>query len=197
MKKGLFALSAGLFLLASCDHFKSASTGGETGAGMNDRNLANHKAVIHVIETGDVSSLDSLMAKDVVDHEGNMGKDIVGLDSVKFYLGNAHKYFENMKMEVMQSATSPDGQYFYATVHMTGKAKANPWGMPEGMQIDDTSTDLVKIKDGKATDHWSFESMKNMMEMMNAPHGDGTAPGSAAPGGNKKQPMKMDSAKKM
>jgi hypothetical protein len=59
---------------------------------------------------------------------------------------------------------------------MRGKAKANPWGMPVGKDIDDTSVDVVKIKDGKATDHWSFTSQKDMMEMMG-----GMASGSMQP----------------
>ncbi|MFN2440736.1 MAG: hypothetical protein ABR503_16145 [Chitinophagaceae bacterium] len=58
---------------------------------------------------------------------------------------------------------------------MTGKSKANPWGMPVGIDVDDTGIDVVKIKDGKATEHWSFTSTKDMMEMMNAP-GQGNKP---------------------
>ena len=152
---------------------------------MNKRNIENTHTVYRAIETGDVSKMDSLMSKNVVDHEGNMGKDIVGLDSLKYYLGTMHNYMDNLKFEVMQSATSADGQYFFSTVHMTGKAKANPWGMPVGKEVNDISMDLLKIKDGKATDHWSFASMKTMMEMMNS-----------MPGADKMQAPKMDSTQK-
>lgn len=176
MKKGFLLAASGLLLFASCNQTKVASTTSDSVEEMNRKNVEKTKATYHAIETGDVSKVDSLMSKDVVDHEGNMGKDIVGLDSLKHYLGAMHNYIDNMKFEVLHSATSPDGEYFYTTVRMTGKAKANPWGMPIGKEMDDTSVDVVKIKDGKATDHWGFMSMKSMMEMMPPAPGDKKMP---------------------
>jgi predicted SnoaL-like aldol condensation-catalyzing enzyme len=133
---------------------------------MVKENTAKNKIIYQAIETGDVSAMDTMLSKDFVDHEANMGKDIVGLDSVKKYLGSIHNYFDGLKMESISEATSEDGVYHFAMVRMTGKSKANPWGMPVGVDIDDTGVDVVKIKDGKATDHWGFTSQKDMMEMM-------------------------------
>lgn len=176
MKKGFFAM-AGLFLLISCNQTKdSASANPNDAMAMNKQNIANHETVLRAIESGDVSKLDSIMSKDIVDHEANMGRDISGLDSVKHYIGAMHNYVDGLKMEVLQSATSPDGDYFFATVRMKGTAKANPWGMPVGKDFDDTSVDVVKIKDGKATDHWMFTSQKDMMEMMGPMPGGDTHP---------------------
>lgn len=179
----MLAIAAGLFLMVSCNDqtkgVRSDSTDSETAA---KRNTENTKEVYRAIETGDVSKMDGLFSKDVVDHEGNMGKDIVGIDSVKAFLGNIHKYFDNLKLEMLSDATSTDGVYYFSLVRMTGKAKENPWGMPVGMDVDDTSVDVIKIKDGKATDHWSFTSMKDMMEMMGQMPGD-------------MQPAKNDSTK--
>jgi hypothetical protein len=82
-------------------------------------------------------------------------------------ISQAHTYFEDgLKMEFISDALSSDGVYLYTTVRMKGKAKANPWGMPVGEDVDDTSVDLVKLKDGKATEHWSFMSMEDINEMM-------------------------------
>lgn len=171
MKKGFFAFAAAL-ALAACNQTKDASTASGNAEEVNKKNVENIKAAYHAIETGDVSKLDSLMSKDVVDHEGNMGKDIVGLDSLKANMAAMHNYIDNMKFDVLQSATSPDGKLFFATVRMTGKAKPNPWGMPVGKEMDDTNVDVVKIKDGKATDHWNFVSMKSMMETSASTPGD-------------------------
>lgn len=166
MKKGLFAL-AGLFLLLSCnDDHEETNDADHAFMTTAKSNTENNKVVYRAIETGDVSKLDSFMAKDIIDHEGNMGKDIVGLDSIKSYLGNIHKYFDGLKLESISEGTSLDGQYHFALVRMTGKAKENPWNIPVGTDMDDMSVDVVKIKDGKASEHWSFTSMKDMMEMM-------------------------------
>lgn len=104
-----------------------------------------------------------------------MGKDVVGLDSLKSHLGRIHTYFDGLKFELLSEGTSADNNYHFAMMRMTGKSKANPWGMPVGIDVDDTGVDVVKIRDGKATEHWSFTSTKDMMEMMNAP-GPGNRP---------------------
>jgi hypothetical protein len=170
MQKRLFAL-AGLFLLFSCND-AAKNDGTATKEDNNDymakarRNTEHNREIYRAIETGDVSKLDSFVAKDVIDHEGNNGKDIVGLDSLKHHLGNLHNYFDGMKMEILSEGTSLDGAYHFSLIRMKGKTKANPWGMPVGMDIDDMAMDVVKIKDGKASEHWSFTSQKDINEMM-------------------------------
>jgi hypothetical protein len=86
---------------------------------------------------------------------------------------------------MLHHATSTDGQYHYATVRMTGTSKQNPWGMPVGLKVDDTIVELLKMKDGKASDHWGFLSWGDINEMMGAMSGGGQ---------NKPQP-KADTAK--
>lgn len=173
MKKSLFSYAAGMLILMACNQTKDAATTGteQDSKKVAESYAANSREVHRAIETGDVSKLDAFIAKDIVDHEGNMGKDIVGLDSLKRYLGEIHQYFDGLKIAVITEGTSQDGNYHFSMVRMTGKAKENPWGMPVGMDMDDTSVDVVKIKDGKASEHWSFTSQKDMMEMMNAMSG--------------------------
>jgi ketosteroid isomerase-like protein len=170
MKKGFFALAA-LTILFSCnDDTKVAGSNDENNAAMT--NSQHIQDVYRAIETGDVSKIDSLLTDDVVDHNANPdGSDMRGKDSVLKMLGQIHTYFDGLKMEYMSDATSSDGTYQFALVRMTGKAKANPWGMPVGMDIDDTSVDVIKLRDGKATDHWGFMSMKDMQEMMHGMQG--------------------------
>jgi|SRR5688572_22536345 len=168
MKKGLLAVAC-VFMLLSCN---DSATNDTTVSADNDRNeqakrnSQTTREVYRAIETGDVSKLDSFISKDVVDHEGNNGTDVVGLDSLKYHLGKMHTYFDGLKMEVLSEGTSSDGDYHFAMARMTGKSKENPWGMPVGIDVDDTFVDVVKIKDGKATEHWGFMSMKDMYEMM-------------------------------
>jgi ketosteroid isomerase-like protein len=170
MKQLLFTL-AGLVLLISCNNTKDGTNGGDHTA-VADRNSENTKKVYKAIETGDVSALDTLFAEDVIDHNATPdGRDIVGRDSVKVMIGSIHNYFEGLKMEMLHHATSADGQYHYSTVRMTGKSKANPWGMPVGMDMDDTSIDVVKLKDGKAAEHWGFMSMGDFNEIMKSMSG--------------------------
>lgn len=174
MKKGLLVIAAGTFLLLSCNQSKvaSASTSDNDHEAMAKRNTDYNKEIYRAIETGDVSKLDSFVTKDVIDHEGsNTGKDVVGLDSLKASLGAIHNYFDGLKMEIISEGTSTDNNYHFSLIRMTGKAKQNPWGMPVGVAVDHTSMDVVKIKDGKAAEHWGFTSQKDVNEMMASMHG--------------------------
>lgn len=163
MKQLLFAFAA-VILLYSCDNAKVA---GSEEDNMAARNTEHVKTIFKAIETGDVSAVDTLFADNIVDHNANMdGSDIVGKDSVKAMLTKIHTYFDGLKVEYISDATSEDGTYHYALSRMTGTAKENPWGMPVGMKMDDTSVDVIKLKDGKATDHWGFLSWGDINEMM-------------------------------
>ncbi len=175
MKKLLFPLVA-MVVMASCET-KVAGDSSADHTAAADRNAEGTKKVYHAIETGDVSGLDSLFTEDVIDHNGGpQGQDIKGRDSVKATLSKIHTYFDGLKLEMLHHATSADGQYHYATVRMTGKSKENPWGMPVGMDMDDTSVDVIKMKDGKCTEHWSFMSMGDFNEIMGMMQGGGKPP---------------------
>ena len=168
MKKFLFLLTA-IAVIASCNDSGKTADSNETDVAANHTKYTeNINDVYRSIETGDVSKLDSFIADDFVDHNANPdGSDIKGRDSVKKMISQIHTYFEDgLKMELISDALSSDGNYLYSTVRMKGKAKANPWGMPPGSDVDDTSVDVVKLRDGKAIEHWGFMSMGDISEMM-------------------------------
>jgi len=177
MKKMLFGM-AFLAFLSSCET-KVAGTqeNSDSHKAIADKNAASTSVVYKAIETGDVSALDSLFTTDVVDHNGGpQGQDIKGKDSVIAMLATIHNYFDGLKLEMVHHATSADGVYHYSTVRMTGTSKENPWGMPVGMKMDDTSVDVMKLKDGKCTDHWSFMSMGDFNEIMGMMHNTSDKP---------------------
>ncbi|HEY0750611.1 MAG TPA: nuclear transport factor 2 family protein [Chitinophagaceae bacterium] len=164
MKRLLIAFVAVLFFY-SCDN--STTVAGSEEDNMAARNTEHVKAIFKAIETGDVSAVDTLLTEDFIDHNANMdGSDIVGKDSVKAMLSKIHTYFDGLKVEYISDATSEDGTYHYALSRMTGTAKENPWGMPVGMKMDDSSVDVIKIRDGKAAEHWGFLSWGDINEMM-------------------------------
>ncbi len=127
------------------------------------KNKANTLKVFKAIETGDVSVLDSLMAKDAIDHSGPNGP-IVGLDSIKAYLADVHNQFDGLKMSMVADAT--DGDYEFTLARMEGVCKTGSMGMPAGTKCNMLSVDVVKLKDGKMTDHWSYMDPNDMMKMM-------------------------------
>ena len=178
MKKVLFAAIV-MIAMTSCETRVAGDTSTDHKAVADHHAEATNK-VYRAIESGDIAALDTLFTDDVIDHNaGPQGQDIKGKDSVIAMVGQIHNYFEGLKMEMLHHATSADGQYHYATVRMTGKSKANPWGMPVGMDMDDTSVDVVKIRDGKCAEHWSFMSMGDFNEVMSMMQSGGQPPAKA------------------
>lgn len=162
MKKLFFATAAAMLcFFISCND--SATT--STTTSESEKNSARNKEVYRAIETGDVSKLDSFIATDIVDH-GDMG-DIQGLDSLKKMFVQMSKQMKDLKMESIAEATTPDGNHHFAYFKFSGTCADGSMGMPAGTKIDMTGVDLVRIKDGKAVEHWGFVQGRDMMKMMN------------------------------
>ena len=164
MKKlSIIGLSAFLMLFMGCTDSKKETTTATTSNA--EKNSVNSKEIYRAIETGDVSKIDFL-TDDAIDHDGGPSGDIKGADNIKAMLADLHTHFSNLKMEQIADATSADGEYHFALVRMTGTTKDDKMGMPANMTIDQTTVDVVKIRDGKAAEHWGFFTRKDMQGMM-------------------------------
>lgn len=188
MKKILFA-SATIFTCAFISCADNAAKKDDTIVTIKENSTNFYKAM----ESGDEAKLKSWINADAVDHNGSpTGEDVVGADKITAMLKQMHNSFEpGFKMNVVSQAV--DGDYLYSLVEMKGTTTANPdMGFPPSTKMDSKSVDLVKLKDGKAQEHWAFMSIPDVMMMMKGkeamPHGD-----MEMPNGNKR-PM-VDTAK--
>ncbi len=161
MKKLSLAIACIIFcFLMSCK--QSTSTANESNP-QAEKNKANTKEVYKAIETGNVSGLDSIIDKDFVDHAGENG-DVKGIDSLKKMFTQIHNQINNIKLESIANGT--DGDYNFDLNRMTGTTNSAFMGMPANTKIDMMEVDVVKIRDGKAVEHWSYVDPKDMMKMM-------------------------------
>ncbi len=162
MKKIFFSSAISILLFISCKDSTSTTT--ETS--QNDAKLANNLKVYTAIETGDMAPVDSLFADDAVDHDGPMGKDLNGKDSILKMLGDIHNHIRDLKLDVISSAIN--GDYIFTLVHVSGTPTDSSMGMP-GKPFDTKGVDVVKLKDNKMAEHWGFQDdaqvSKEMMEM--------------------------------
>lgn len=161
MKKIFFAAAA-FCLCMSCNN-----EGG--GSGMSEqakKNLAASDGVNKAFETGDVSKIDSFVAKDFVDHTDQGDK--TGPDSLKAMINFVHTNFKDMKMEKVKELA--DDEYVFSWMRYSGTSDG-AMGMPKGPYKMNTM-EVVKFKDGKAIEHWAFMTMEDMMKMMPQPQMD-------------------------
>src|SRR5687767_5876032 len=125
MKKIVFFAAAGLLcFLWSCNEAKEDTT-------KTSKPPMSARVVYDAIESGDVSKLDSFLAKDIVDHS-EMG-DIVGRDSVKAVLADLHNHFSDLKLEIISEAS--DGEYGFTLHTFKGVCTDSTMGMPAGTKL--------------------------------------------------------------
>ncbi len=167
MKKfiSLFAIAI-LVGCISCSDDKTEKTGSDTmssdkkGNSMAEKNLSAVHAVNSAFETGNTAALDSVIADDFIDHT-SMG-DKKGKDSLKAAIAMMRADSKDMKMETTKELADDD--YTMSWMHFTGTSSG---AMGKPGPYDVKAIEVVKFnKDGKATEHWEFMDMQDVMKMM-------------------------------
>ena len=121
--------------------------------------MAASDAISKAFETGDISKIDSVVADDFVDHTDQGDKK--GKDSLKAMITMTHGMMKDMKMEKVHGLADDD--YVFSWMHYSGTSDGV--GMAKG-PYSLNAIEVSKYKDGKATEHWSFVNMMEMMKMM-------------------------------
>ncbi|MEO6671129.1 MAG: ester cyclase [Ferruginibacter sp.] len=178
MKKFLFVSAAALCcFFISC---KDNDGGGLSPAAQ--KNLDANHAIQKAFETKDFSKIGDYIADDAVDHAGEKG-DVKGLENMKAAFTKMAAMTENDKMDIKKELA--DDEYVMSWSRYSGKMKTEGMGMKPGDPFDMGAIEVTKFKDGKATEHWSFMDMADMMKMM-----------PPMPAGGAMPPMPMDTTKK-
>jgi len=174
MKRSIIsaALIAGCFLLSFTLSGPVSPNANNNLTGLQDTTKKNKSSMGHDntlaiykgIEGGDLSVMDKFVSKDIIDHGGM--EDIRGLENVKKMLSDIHNHFTNLKITLITDAASDDGMYHFALARMTGTTKDSSMGMPANTPIDRMGVDVVRIENGMAVEHWSFDDPRDMMKMM-------------------------------
>ena len=158
MKKFLFALILlpGIFII-SCNN-----EGGMSATAK--KNLDVMHGVQKAFDTKDFSKLGDYVAEDCIDHAGQTG-DIKGLANMKAEFEKMVAMNENTKTEIIKELA--DDEYVMSWLRFTGTLKMDQAGMGKaGDKYDMKAMELVKFKDGKAIEHWTFMEPAEMMAMM-------------------------------
>ena len=172
MKKLFFlAIISGLVGLMSCDDKKvDTTTAAENKTMDNDMNASDKakldafNTVSDAFQTGDISKIDAVVAEDFVDH-GEV-RDVKGRDSLKAMIVAMHAKMKDTKTETLNQVVS--GDYVYSWMRYSGTSDGS-MGMPAG-PYNMSAIELVKFNsDNKATEHWAFMEMREVMKMMPPP----------------------------
>jgi len=156
MKKILFSVAActACFLLSCSDKEDDDGMSGEA-----KKNSEAVQVVAKAFETGDTSKINDVVAADFIDHtdRGDRGRDSLKTDIIMM-----HAMMPDMKFNTVREFA--DDEYAATWYKLTGTSDGT-MGMPKG-PFSMNSIDMVKFRDGKAVEHWSFGEMREVMKMM-------------------------------
>lgn len=163
MKKTVLAA----LVIISCCLF---SCGKKESGGMSDKakkNMETADAIIKMLQTGDNSKIGDYISTDAVDHSAPTG-ELKGLDAIKAEFNDMSKMMSDFNYSVTKEIADDD--YVFQWGKESWTMKTDGMGMKAG---DKVSADFIEVSkmtaDSKASDHWSFISVNDMMKMMPPP----------------------------
>jgi steroid delta-isomerase-like uncharacterized protein len=130
------------------------------------KNKASYEKIIKILESGNVSEMDGLIAADVVDHtlDTSITKK-TGLAGVKELFTFYHTAFPDIKTTIHKEVAEDDMLMAYWTVEGTNTGPMG--GMPPtNKKIKMDGMEVVKYKDGKIVEHWEIDDNLTMMRQL-------------------------------
>lgn len=132
-----------------------------------------------IFETGDVSRIDGLLARNFVDHTPppGVGTDV---DAVKTYIRELGAAFTDLRARTEDMLIEGDKVVVRSTV--SGRHTGTYQGMPaSNKEFKVDGIDIVRLENGKVVEHWGlFDALKMLQQL-----GFVEAPGSPATAGRR------------
>ena len=132
--------------------------------GEQENKELNRRFFQEVFNGHNVDAIDELLADDFVEHQEFPGftQDREGAKQFFSYMFQA---FPDMRAEVQDMVASGDRVAVRST--FSGTHQGESLGVPAtGKQVSVGALDIVRVVDGRATDHWGiFDAMGMMMQL--------------------------------
>ncbi len=137
------------------------------GPASADDSSKNHRHFLEFYEgvnQGNLGVIDELVADDYVEHEVYPGLD-PGKAGLRQFFEAMLVAFPDLKFDV--HFTMEDGDLLSAYMTMSGTQKGEFMGMPAtGRRFETRLIDIVRMRHGKAVEHWGVTDTGIMMEQI-------------------------------
>jgi steroid delta-isomerase-like uncharacterized protein len=167
MKNKILFLAAGLL---ACTFLFSCSNPAEQAKKDNaEINKAAMTQIYNAFNTGNTADLANVVQADVVEHSPDPNIPETGIEGLKKAIEMYRGSFPDLKMEV--TSMTAEGDVVTTHYRMTG-TNTGPMGeMPAtNKALDIAGVDIIKFKEGKATEHWGYYEEMKMMEQLGMMH---------------------------
>jgi steroid delta-isomerase-like uncharacterized protein len=114
-----------------------------------------------VFNQKDIGTFEELVAEDIVDHEVLPGLP-EGREGVRAFLNMVWTAFPDLSATIEDEAV--EGDRVWSRTRMRGTHKGEFMGIPAtGKPVDIESIDIVRVRDGRAVEHWGVTDMAGLM----------------------------------
>ena len=131
--------------------------------------MSNRDRVLHfyaLVNEGDLDGFMEMIADDFVDHEPfpGIGED---RDGVRDFFALMRGAFPDLRMEPHE--TVAEGDLVAVRMTMSGTHEGEFMGLaPTGRRFEMAAMDLIRLRDGRATEHWGVTDTMAMMQQLGA-----------------------------
>jgi steroid delta-isomerase-like uncharacterized protein len=126
-----------------------------------DYKALNKRFNEEVFNQKNMASFEELVADDIVDHEPIPGLPS-GKEGVRQFLQMMWSAFPDMTATIEDEAV--EGDRVWSRTKFRGTHKGDFMGIPAtGQQVQVESIDVVRVRDGKAIEHWGVTDMAGLM----------------------------------
>jgi predicted ester cyclase len=151
------------------------------GGNMASKKEAGNKAKLQrfydeVVNAHNVNMIDSFCSDGFINHQPSPGHTGQGIADLKADFTEFFSAFPDIHMKTDMMIADGDTVMAMITMSGTNSAPMMP-GMPAtNKQVNVQMTDIIVIKDGKATDRWGFGEEAKMMTQLGMMPAPGSAP---------------------
>jgi predicted SnoaL-like aldol condensation-catalyzing enzyme len=136
---------------------------------MTEQEKINKEIVLRfnyqVIEKNDQQALNELVNPDFINHTAPPGS-VQGPQGLAIFFNALHKAFTEIKIEIYDQVA--EGDKVVTRKAITGIHIAPLFGItPGNKRASINIIDIIKVKDGQYTDHWSVRDMQDVISKSN------------------------------
>jgi steroid delta-isomerase-like uncharacterized protein len=132
---------------------------------VQDNKMAARRFVDEVVGQGNLDVIDELVAEDFVEHQEFPGLPTRGPEAVRANIGLFLAAFSDLDITVEDVIAEGDAVVMRQT--MRGTHTGEFMGIPAtGKSFEIQAIDIVRMRDGKATEHWGLTDDTAMMQQL-------------------------------
>jgi steroid delta-isomerase-like uncharacterized protein len=118
--------------------------------------------IYDMMNRNDLSNMDEVVAKDLIDHEEMPGVTGSGSERLAQFVAMFHSAFSDLKMTPLD--TIIEGDRAAVRFNVSGKHTGDALGFPAtGKSISIEGIDILHFANGKVTEHWGISDQVGLM----------------------------------